>query len=90
MILPAGRAADTAELQNAFPKHYEIIPGTVWAVAGPHETCLAVCKDLKLGGLGPDNDTSGVVVKASEYYGFADRGLWDSLGAWSESGTRDG
>ena len=73
-----------------FRSTYEIIPGTVWAVAGPHETCFEVCKDLKLGGLGPDYDTSGVVVRTNEYYGYADRGLWDSLIAWSASGTRDG
>ncbi len=43
-----------------------------------------------MGGLGPDYDTSGVVVKASEYYGYADRGLWDSLRVWGEPRSADG
>ncbi len=75
-------AIDPLSVAAQFPNRcYEIVPGRVWAIATPLLTCHDVCQAL---GIGDDGPTC-VVVRMSDYYGFANRALWESLRVWSQS-----
>ena len=87
VINPGMPGVDAATVAEVFPnRHHEIVPGRVWAVAGPQATCVDVCEALKLGGFAPESITVGIVVRMSEYNGYADRGLWERVRVWQEHG----
>ena len=80
-----GAGVSAGKVREVFPDHHhELVPDQVWAVAGPQATCVDVCVALGLGGFEPDSQRTGVVVRMSEYNGYADRGLWERLRVWQE------
>ena len=71
-----------ATVGQVFPHCYVVIPDRVWAIASPLLTCNDVCQALGVGDTGP----YCVVTRITDYYGFANRALWESLRTWSQSG----
>jgi len=79
----AATAIQPGVISQVFPRCYELVPDRVWAIGTPLLTCSDVCGAL---GLVPGEGPTCVVTRISDYYGFADRALWESLRAWSENG----
>ena len=84
VISPHEGSVDAAAIEKAFAgRHHELVPGHVWAVAASFTTAVDVCEALGLGGFAEGSDLTGVVVKMSDYNGYAERGLWERLRAWA-------
>ncbi len=85
IIAPPHSTLSDQVVKGHFPNHVSIVPGSVWAVGTPLETCADV-RD-KLGsapGAEPARPTC-VVVKATEYNGYASRDLWERLALWERT-----
>ena len=74
--LIVGTTIETADVREKFPNCYEVRSG-VWAVASELETSAQV-SDL-MGFLKPQ---TGIVFKITQFYGYYDKALWESLNAW--------
>ena len=74
---PDGKVGEPA-IREAFPNRHILIQDGLWAVAGTQSTCADVCSDLKIG----QPEGIGVVVKMTEYNGFAQRTVWERLNEW--------
>ena len=83
MLPPDSTVTDQAIEQHFADRFFPISPG-VWAVAGMQQTAADVCEVLGIGGAKEDENSTGVVVKISEYYGFMDKALWLRLDAWGK------
>ena len=84
IALPDSTISDQVVEVN-FPDHISIVPGIVWAVG----TTLGTCADVRdrLGvnpNLGTDRPTC-VIVKVTEYNGYASRDLWEKLALWERT-----
>ena len=85
IIAPLNSAISDLVVGVKFPDHISIVPGIVWAVG----TTLGTCADVRdlLGvnpNLGTDRPTC-VIVKATEYNGYASRDLWEKLALWERT-----
>ena len=76
-LRPDSKVGESA-IHGTFPDHHILIQEGLWAVAGTQSTCADVCKDLEIG----SPEGIGVVVKITEYNGFAERTLWERLNEW--------
>lgn len=81
VALPPDSAVREASIREKFPERHVPIQEGVWVVAGSQPTCADVCKTL---GIGPKGDAIGIVIKMSEYNGFAQRTLWERLNLWED------
>ena len=79
-LRPDSKVGESA-IQGAFPDRHILIQEGLWAVAGAQSTCADVCKDLQIG----QPEGIGVVVKITEYNGFAERTLWERLNEWEHA-----
>ena len=80
VVSPPSDGFDPELIAAKFPDRYEVLPGSVWVVAGRQGTCVEVCEVLGIGSGG----SSGVVTKMDDYYGFYDRALWEKANEWGE------
>jgi len=73
-----------AAVPKRFPEqHYEIQHG-VWVVAATNKTIGDICVML---GIHPGDEhegRTGVVVDASDYNGYFNKGLWEKLQLWED------
>ncbi len=66
------------EVRDKFPDYHFRISDHVWAIAAPDDkTAHDIHQILEFG-----QGRWGVVLKADEYYGFFDEGLWQKLRTW--------
>ena len=67
-----------ARIKSHYPERFHtIVEGSVWAIGTNELTCIDVSTSL-----GIVDSLPGIVVKAEEYYGMYDPGLWQRLSAW--------
>ena len=65
-------------IKNKYPDRFHtILAGSVWAIGTKELTCVDVSNSLNI-----KESVPGIVVKAREYYGVYDPGLWQRLSAW--------
>ncbi len=81
VILFPGSSVSPEKIGTHFPNNHTLIPNQAWVVAGEQPTCADVCRTL---GIADEKatDPSGIVIRANEYYGFADASLWDHMRVW--------
>ena len=67
-----------------FDKNYVIVPGSAWAVAhsDPFATTMDVCNMLEIG---QEGGRTGIVLSVSQYNGYFDSALWESLAQWGNA-----
>lgn len=83
VALPPDSAVQEDSIRKNFPERHVPVQGGVWVVAGSQPTCADVCKTLGIGPKG-GTDAIGIVIKMSEYNGFAERTLWERLNVWED------
>ena len=84
IIAPQDSTLNDRVVHSKFQRAIAIRPDSSWAVSTPHTTCADVREHLV--GSGADGPkTLCVVVKATEYNGYAKRDLWEKLEAWERS-----
>lgn len=85
IIAPPNSPLSDQQIATFFPNHVLIVPGSVWAVGTP----LATCSDVRdLLGANPSHGPARptcVVVKVTEYNGYASRDLWEKLALWDRT-----
>ena len=71
------------EIATVFPKHYIVVSGYVWVVAhtDPIGTTMDVCKMLNIG----QGGKTGIVLSVSQYNGYFDSALWESMAQWGSA-----
>ena len=77
--LVVGTNIKDSDIENTFSDSYKIRDGA-WAIGCDLDTCVAVSRALHMERM-PDSK-SGIVVKISEYYGFFNVGLWETIESW--------
>lgn len=85
IIAPADSTLTDRDVKAKFPRQFVIKPNSAWAVSSSHLTCSDVRESL--------SDAAGgqlpcIVVRATDYNGWAKRELWEKLDAWK--GSPDG
>jgi len=83
IIAPPESLLTDQAISTIFDRSIAIRPGCAWAVSTSLLTCADVRKAL-VGGQDPPSSLC-VVVKATEYNGYAKRELWEKLEAWERS-----
>lgn len=81
IIAPTGSRLTEEHVKKAFDRVFTITDGFAWAVGADEATCSDV-RD-KLGPRVPGQ--SSVIVKATEYNGYASKDLWEKLAVWETS-----
>ena len=83
IALPPDSVVGGDSIQKNFSERHVLVQEGVWIVAGSQPTCADVCRALGIGSKGRA-DAIGIVLKMSEYNGFAERTLWERLNVWGE------
>ncbi len=80
IIAPPSSSLSNEAVQRLFrsDRSIQIVPGVAWAVASELYTCAEVRDKIRSG----SDETTCVVVKATEYNGYAKRELWEKLESW--------
>ncbi len=81
IALPPDGSVTESVVSKTFGERRHKIQEGVWVVAGQCETCADVNEKIGIG-IQDNPASTGVVVKLSEYNGFAPRSLWEKLAAW--------
>lgn len=81
IVAPPESALSDSLVAERFNRSIAIIPDRAWAVSTPFGTCADVRDRLRLGAA-PSSKILCVVVKATEYNGYAQRDLWEKLEEW--------
>jgi len=72
------RQAIKDRISEDFASSSHAVDDGVWIVGSKDATSADLCGKLKIG-----DDEPGIVVKATDYYGFANRAIWDKMNAWA-------
>ena len=85
IIAPPSSTLSDQLIGGHFSEYVSIVPGIVWAVG----TTLGTCADVRdMLEANPDRGTDRptcVVIKATEYNGYASRDLWEKLALWERT-----
>ena len=85
IIAPADSTLTDHAVQAKFPRQFVIKPNSAWAVSSNLLTCSDVRESLSDA---VDGQLPCIVVRATDYNGWAKRELWERLDAWK--GSPDG
>ena len=78
IIAPHDSSLSDEHVSKKFTDWVSIIPDRSWAISTKLSTCADVRDTLRM----DDSTASCVVVKATEYNGYAKRALWEKLESW--------
>lgn len=83
IIAPTNSTLSDKTISDLFPDRQLVIrPGAAWAVS----TALLTCADVRDHVRSEESpERHVVVVKATEYNGYAKREIWDKMEAWERS-----
>ena len=79
IIAPDDSTLQDSELRKSFPDAIVLRPGAAWFVKTAVPTCAEV-RDLVRES--SEDRTTCVVVKTTEYNGYAKRDVWEKMEAW--------
>lgn len=79
IIAPPESALSDSLVDDKFDRWIAIIPNRAWAVSTSLGTCADIRDRLRSK---PSSEDSCVIVKATEYNGYAKRDLWEKLEEW--------
>ena len=79
VIAPPNSTLSDSSIRDEFDHWFPIIPNQTWAIYTPIETCSDVRDKLRSE---PAEGKSCVVVKVTEYNGYANKDIWEKLESW--------
>ncbi len=84
IILPTGSTVTEEDVQAIFPGGdcIEAVDGAVWLAGSKLETCADVSEKFKSPGKEHHPEKTHIVLKITEFNGFANVSLWQKLIAW--------
>ncbi len=85
IIATPGSTLTEKTVRDVFPDLIDIVPGVSWAIGTSTGTCADVRNLLGADPKLPDPKPSCVVLRVSEYNGYAKRELWDKFALWERT-----
>ena len=82
IIAPANSMLTSKDVSEKFQNQLVLYPDHAWAISSSLPTCAEVRDYLR----SPEAEgRTCVVVKATEYNGYAKREIWEKMEAWERS-----
>ena len=81
IIAPPGSTLSDESVSQKFADWLSIIPNHSWAIATTLPTCADIRDNLRV----DDSSVSCVVIKVTDYNGYAKRELWQKLESWERN-----